>query len=256
MSVWFPFNHNDLSDREFKSRLFCFPHSGGGASIFRKWQGYISPSCAVFPVQLPGRESRFSETPFTSMKDLLDALWPQILPLLDRPIAFFGHSLGALIAFEMVKKIERAECEQKMILFVSACASPQDLDFSTPLHTLPEEEFIERLKSYGAMPKQLLENKEILTLLVPRLRADFSILETYIPNTESIRAPIIAFEALDDELISHDQIIGWKHFTSNYFNLSSFPGGHFYYRQMIEPLSHQIDKNLDHFFNAHSYICT
>lgn len=245
MSSWFPYNQINNSQQQItKGRLFCFPHSGGVASIFRKWQSYMPTTLEVYPVQLPGRETRFAEQPLHSLQSVLEALWPHILCLLDRPVALFGHSLGALIAFELAKQIETRCPHQKIFVFVSACSAPQYLDHRFPLHNLSDDEFILQLKSYGAMPKQLLENREALELFLPRLKADFKIFETYSSPNTHIHSPLVAFGAEQDELIDKQHWAGWQWCTSGFFDQCVFSGGHFYYQQSGEQLCKQIDRYL------------
>lgn len=241
MSSWFPYNRF-LSPPE--ARLFCFAHSGGVASIFRSWQNYFPPSVEVCPVQLPGRETRFSDPLIFSMDELVKKLVPQILPLSNLPIAFFGHSLGALIAFELAKKIKEIHPSQELSVFLSACCAPDRLRHLTKLHLLPEEAFVKELASYGAMPRALLENKDALRVLLPRLRADFSIFETYCPIACTIDAPILAFGGLEDDLVPLEDLKAWERYTAKSFSSYFFPGGHFYYLEASMALCNKIEKAL------------
>lgn len=242
-SSWF-LHHDSFRQASLHSefRLLCFPHSGGGASIFRKWSTYLPNTFEVYPVQLPGRENRFREPLLQSMESVIEELWPQVIPLLDKPLALFGHSLGALIVFELAKKIEANRIQQKVILFVSACLPPAYIDHSFPLHTLNNEEFIVQLNSYGAMPKQLLENREALNLLLPCLRADFSIFETYSCSTHfPMQMPIIAIGGDNDALVDSNRLLDWQNYTSGLFETHLFPGGHFYYYHEAQELCKKIE---------------
>ena len=162
------------------------------------------------------------------MDRVINELWPHILPLLDKPIALFGHSLGALVAFELAKKIEASQIQQKVILFISACLTPDSIDHSSPLHVLSDEAFIHQLSNYGAMPQQLLENPEALRLLLPRLRADFSIFETYSCRAHlPIKMPIVVFGGKEDDLVPWDQLLAWQKYSEGLFDAHIFSEGIF-----------------------------
>ncbi len=161
-------------------RLFCFPYVGGGALIFRTWPNSLPATAEVCPVELPGRGTRLKETPFTRLLPLVQALAQALLPHLDKPFAFFGHSMGALISFELTRQLRRLYGLVPLHLFVSAHRAPQLPDPDPPIHTLPEAEFMEELRCLNGTPKEVLEQPELMELMLPILRADFALCETYI----------------------------------------------------------------------------
>ena len=121
-------------------RLFCFPYAGGGASIFRTWPERLPPDIEVCAIQLPGREDRFGEPTFENLSSVIDVLADVLCPYTDFPFAFFGHSLGALISFELTRRLRRQKTPCPMQLFVSGHRAPQIPDPDPPIHQLPDVE--------------------------------------------------------------------------------------------------------------------
>src|SRR5262245_51196446 len=134
------------SGREAAVRLFCFPYAGGAASAFRGWARSLPGSVDVCPVQLPGRESRFREPAFTRLGPLVEMLAESLRPCLDRPFAFFGHSMGAIVAFELSRRLQREHGRQPLRLFVSGCGAPQALGTRAAIHALPADQFRQELR--------------------------------------------------------------------------------------------------------------
>ena len=175
--------------------LFCFSHAGGTASTFRLWPSGLPSWLEVWAVQLPGRGSRWREAPICTIPALVDAVIPALLPHLRRPFAFFGHSMGAALASEvarsLVSRVSIAPCH----LFVSSHRPPQMPSPETDLHTLPDGEFISEIdRRYGGVPGEVLDSTDLLSLLLPMLRADFAALETFRPpRTAALPCSISAF---------------------------------------------------------------
>lgn len=217
-------------------RLFCFPYSGGGAGAFRGWADAM-PSLEVCAVQAPGREARMREPAFTRMDPLVAELAKTIRPLLDRPFAFFGHSLGSFIALETARALRRAGAPLPLHFFFSGCPSPETLRIEHPLHDLDDPGLIAGLRRYGGTPDEVLSNDELMTLLLPVVRADFSIYETYAaPADPPFDIPITALGGLTDDHATRDQIEGWRAHTTRAFLLRMFPGGHFFVHSARTPL--------------------
>ena len=160
---------------------------------------------------------------------MVEKLSQAIQPLLDKPFVFFGHSMGALIAFELTRRLRQNGLPQPNALFISACGAPQILDLQSPLHTLPDDEFVTSLKKLNGIPLEVLQNKEMLNLFLPVLRADFKLIETYkYIHDEPLSLPIIVFGGLDDERVSRERLEGWAVQTSGRFEVTYFPGDHFF----------------------------
>lgn len=210
-------------------RLFCFPYAGGGASIFRNWGEILPDFVEVCPIQLPGRETRIRERPFEQMTALVSALSLALQPYLDKPFAFWGHSMGALIGFELARQLRRERKQGPFHLFVSGRKSPQLSDSATPVHLLPEKEFIRELRKLKGTPEAVLQHAELMQLMLPILRADFTLVETYTYLAdEPLECAISAFGGLQDDNVNHTQLEAWHEQTQCGFSLRMFPGDHFY----------------------------
>jgi medium-chain acyl-[acyl-carrier-protein] hydrolase len=228
-------------------RLFCFPYAGGNSSIFRKWSDYLPSNIEVCPIELPGRRTRINSTPFNKLDALVSAIAPVILPYLDKPFAFFGHSLGGLISFELTRFLAQNYDISPVKLFISACRAPQICDTDSPIHTLPEAAFIQELRRLNGTPIAVLENSDLMQLFLPVLRADFSILETYIYSHQPVlECPIVAFGGLQDLEVNYDEIIPWQEQTKVNFQLNMLPGDHFFIHSSQANLLELISKNLNY----------
>jgi medium-chain acyl-[acyl-carrier-protein] hydrolase len=217
-------------------RLFCFPYSGGGASAFRGW-GDAMPSLEVCALQAPGREARMREPAFVRMEPLVAEVAKVIRPLLDKPYAFFGHSLGAFVAFETARALRREGLPAPRHLFLSGCPAPETHAVAHALHDLDDAGLMDGLRRYGGTPDEVLQNDELMKMLLPILRADFSIYETYAPATDApFDFPITALGGLSDDHATREQLDRWRAHTTKGFTLRMFPGGHFFVHGARTPL--------------------
>jgi medium-chain acyl-[acyl-carrier-protein] hydrolase len=214
-------------------RLLCFPFVGGDASVFRPWQASLPSWIQVLPVQFPGRGRRFAEPPVTNLTRLTAALVDALHPLMDRPFAFYGHSMGAAIAFELARVVQSEETDLAG-LFVSGCKPPHWLRplsarAAVPISKLPEEEFIAELRRLNGTPRELLDDPAALRAFAPALRADFELLETahYDPAAR-LTCPIVAFCGTNDGQAPPDAMLRWRELTSGLFDFSLLPGDHFF----------------------------
>ena len=211
-------------------RLFCFPYAGSGASIFRIWSDSLPADVELCPVEFPGRGTRLMETPFTQLAPLVEALAQALVPLMDKPFAFFGHSLGALVGFELARQLRRESGVQPVRLFVSADRAPQFPHRDRPIHALPEREFLTELRRLNGIPGKVLEEAELMRIMLPILRADFAVYETYAYSTElPLNCPISAFGGLQDDRVSRGDLEAWRDQTNASFSLRMFPGDHFFW---------------------------
>jgi medium-chain acyl-[acyl-carrier-protein] hydrolase len=210
-------------------RLFCFPYAGGGVSIFRAWSDTLPADVEVCPLQFPGRGTRLMEPPFTQLSPLVQALAEALFPLLDKPFAFFGHSLGALVSFELARRLRRQYAVQPVRLFISADRAPQIPNRDPAIHSLPEGEFLTELRRLKGTPTELLEDEEVMQIMLPVLRTDFAVYETYRYSTEPpLNCPISAFGGLQDHRVNRGDLEAWRDHTGVSFSLTMFPGDHFY----------------------------
>ena len=226
-------------------RLFCFPYAGTGASTFRTWSDQLPPDIEVCPVQLPGREKRLSEPLFTHLSPLVKILALILLPYLDRPFAFFGHSMGALVSFELTRKLRHHKAPSPMHLFVSGRRAPQIPNPDPPIHQLPDNAFVGELRRYNGTPEAVLQNPELRSLFLPILRADLAINETYTYISEApLDCPISAFGGLQDKEVSRKELDAWRDQTNTTFSLSMFPGDHFFLKREPDALWQAISQSL------------
>jgi medium-chain acyl-[acyl-carrier-protein] hydrolase len=215
-----------------KFRLFCFPYSGAGASIFRTWATPLAPHIEVVAVQLPGRETRRKEPLFSNLPALIQALTPALLPYIDRPFAFFGHSVGALISFEVARQLRRSGHLSPSYLVVSGRPAPQLPSTTPPIHHLPDVDFLAELQRYNGTPAIVLENADVMNVFMPILRADLAINETYVYQPEApFNFPIAAFGGLQDIQVSQSALSGWGEQTSADFKIELLSGNHFFLKE-------------------------
>jgi len=224
-----------------ETRLFLFPYAGGGPTSFSKWSLELPENMEARTVHYPGRGSRYNETPIASISSLAHELSQAIRYLLDKPFVFFGHSLGAWVAFELARNLQRNALPAPTILFVSGSIAPHLSDPHFSLHALPDPEFLDALKNLNGIPNEIIQDEEALALLFPQLRADFELIETYrYKPGESLSCPIIAFGGLGDPRTSRSQLEGWAVHTSSHFESCFFSGDHFFIHQDREKILQKI----------------
>jgi medium-chain acyl-[acyl-carrier-protein] hydrolase len=210
-------------------RLFCFPYAGGGASIFRTWSAGLPATIEVCPVQLPGRETRLKEAPYPHLPPLVQAMTQALMPSLDKPFAFFGHSMGALVSFALARQLCRQANLRPVHLFVSACSAPQFPLLCHALHTLPDPELIEELRRLNGTPQAALACPELMQLMLPILRADFAMCATYAYASEPpLDCPITVFGGMQDVAVRRERLQAWRFQTGAACAFHTLPGDHFF----------------------------
>lgn len=212
-----------------RMRLFCFPYSGAAASIYYSWATILPGSIEVCPIQYPGHGTRVGDALILDLQQMVEQVFTALVPFLDKPFAFFGHSMGALVAFELARKLGAMGGAEPAYLFVSGHNAPQLPDTVEQMYDLPEPEFIERLRKLNGTPEDVLQNEELRELLLPILRADFRVSETYIyqPGVR-LNIPLCACGGLLDHYTSKDGMEAWAEQTMSSFTVRMFPGDHFY----------------------------
>lgn len=212
-------------------RLLCFPFAGGGTAAFRGWSDALPASIDVCPIQLPGRQSRLSEAPIDDLRAMVEAMLPPLLPALRRtPYALYGHSMGAWLAFELIRAMRRLRRPLPAHLFVAARRAPHLPGTHSPLGNLPREAFIEQVQArYNAIPQALLDQPRVLDLFLPALQADFRLLDTYrYVDEPPLDVPITVFYGEHDEVVSRKGLRAWQEHTTQPLQLRPIPGGHFF----------------------------
>ena len=207
-------------------RLFCVPHAGGTADLFSGWARVADPAIELALIQLPGRAGRLREPRITSMQGMVDRLGEALAPFLDLPFAFFGHSMGALIAFELARRLEGHMPER---LFLSACPAPQRARRGPRVGAMNDEQLIAFLSALGGTPPAVLKNSELLKLVVPFVRSDFELVEAYeFRPGPRLKTPFsICFGSTDPETEPND-IACWGNLTEAGYEARVFAGNHFF----------------------------
>jgi medium-chain acyl-[acyl-carrier-protein] hydrolase len=242
-STWLPqFKPNSRA----RIRLFCFPYAGGGSLTYRNWAEKLPPSVEVCPVDLPGRGRRLREQAFTNLDDLVRAAAVALQPRLYEPFAFFGHSMGAIISFELARLIKQEYGLKPLHVFVSSRRAPQCPSDEPSTYDLPQVEFIEDLRRLNGTPKEVLEHPELLQVLLPILRSDFEVCQTYryLPGPP-LECPITAFGGALDADVTRTHMEGWREMTSAGFKLFMSPGDHFHINSFQPQLLHTLSTELE-----------
>lgn len=228
-------------------RLFCFPHAGGGVFEYRTWAASLPAEVEIGAVQLPGRETRLRETPITQVRALCAILVEAMKPYLDKPFAFFGHSLGAFIAFELIRELRRAALPLPSKLFVSGARAPQLPSLEPPVYHLPDNELIQEVNQrYGGIPAEVLQSAEMLEMMLPMLRADFAMHDTYVYNDDlPLDCPILCFGGQQDASTPVTHLDAWRTQTRNTFARQMFWGDHFFIRSARTSLLQTVSAHLN-----------
>ena len=214
-------------------RLFCFPYAGGGVSTYRKWPSAALGQVHLCAVQLPGRENRLGDPPLTQAPQLVNVLREELQPYFDIPFAFFGHSMGALIAFELARKLRQSGGPMPVRLFLSGRRAPHLPPSRPPIHHLPDEEFRHEVRLLQGTPEEVLGNEELMQIILPVLRADFAVCETYAYSAEEpLAMPLSVFGSNHDPEVNHDELEAWRSQTTGSMSLRIFEGNHFFLHPM------------------------
>lgn len=217
-------------------RLFCFPYAGGNANAFRSWADKLNPQIEMLALQYPGRATRFKEPLIDSMDQMLVALEHALLDsLYEKPFAFLGHSMGASIAFEFSRVLQRKAYPVPKQLIVSGRRAPceplvqQSKSQKQPSYTLPKSDFLEKIRQLNGTPAELLEHDDLMELMEPILRNDFKLVETLSYKQDAkLNMPVYVMNGEDDSHVNEDTIKAWQDETSESCHFYSFPGDHFF----------------------------
>jgi medium-chain acyl-[acyl-carrier-protein] hydrolase len=224
-----PWLHYFKSNPKAGVRLFCFPYAGGNALVYRSWAQKLPADIEVIAVQLPGRGNRIHEPLITNLSSLVELMAPAIAPSLNGPFAFFGHSMGAIVSFEMARWLRREGRSLPLHMFVSGRSAPSLNGCHLPLYNMTTSELLHELRRLEGTPSAVLEHPDLMELMLPMLRADFSICDTYeYSEGAPLDCPITAFGGLQDAGVTRRNLEAWREQTSSSFTLRMLPGNHFF----------------------------
>lgn len=216
-------------------RLLCFHPAGGGPSMFRGWPAGLPEDIEVLAVQLPGREARLSEACLTTYRSAIEQLGAALRPYLDRPYALFGHSMGALLAYGVAVTAGRHGERRPTRLLVSGCPGPGSVPAEPGRADRPDEELIADLRSMGGTPEGVFADRDLLDLILPTLRADFALCDSYRrPDGPRLDCPVSVFGGEDDTVRPED-LQRWSGATHGSTTVRTFPGGHFFLTEQSAP---------------------
>jgi medium-chain acyl-[acyl-carrier-protein] hydrolase len=232
MNAWLPYNARTARGA---LRLFCFPPGGAGASVYRKWVPLVGPEVEVCPIEFPGRLARRDEGVVSSLSELVERAAIALRDEISGPFAFFGYSMGSLVAFELARLLRREHGVEPEWLFVAAHAAPQLPRRAPETSGASDHELLQFFqRTYGPLPAQVAAHPELLAVISEILRADVRLLERYAYAAEPpLDCPIHAFGGLDDESTLRVELEGWQAQTAAHFNLRMFAGGHFFWENSL-----------------------
>lgn len=213
-----------------RTAVICLPFAGAGASFFRPWREQAPDGLDIVPVQLPGREERLDEEPYLDIAEAVDDLGPEVLELADRypRLAVFGHSLGAVLAYELTLRLAETLAPEALRLVVSGSPAPHD---PRPRRAtgLPDDEFLARIREFAGYDHPALADQDVRDMLLPVLRSDVAMHENYRPApADPLPLPVTSVLGVDDHLVSRDQAAGWQAVTTRPLRLVEVKGGHMY----------------------------
>ncbi|NLW46660.1 MAG: thioesterase [Firmicutes bacterium] len=232
-----------------KIKLYCFPYAGGSATIYNKWRTYLNPNIQLVPMEMAGRGVRFKEDFYQSIAEAVNDLYTNIdFKSNHDPYAFFGHSMGSILVYELCRKIAADNQKGPAHIFVSGMHPPHIKKERKILHQLPLAEFKEEVIKMGGTPREVFENQELMDYFVPIIKADYKIYETYefLPNDTKFDFGITAFNGLSDKP-TFAEMLEWGNYTSDFSKLYQYEGDHFFIHNHTAAIVDVINKTLSNF---------
>ncbi len=226
-------------------RLFCLPYAGSGASAYRLWSSDVPPELQVCAVQLPGRESRLREQPCTTAEALVPELVEGMRPFLDRPFAVFGHSMGALLGFELARHLRALGLPQPAHLFLSGHRAPHLPRRGPEIHRYSHAEFIDELRKMEGTPEEVLAHDELMQIAVPILRADFELCAVYTSTPgDPLDMPLSIFGGAADPTVPEEDLHPWSEHTRSTTTVRLYPGNHLYLKDQRQQVVSAVVEDL------------
>jgi surfactin synthase thioesterase subunit len=228
-----------------RARLYLFPHGGGSAAAYRHWAQHVGDDVELVIVSLPGRAARAGETPFTAIEPLVSALRDMLAEHLDqRPYGFFGHSLGALLAYRLTVELDRGSTAVPALLGVSAWAPGVHHPVFDRVQEVPDATLLSQIRSLGALPPGMHDDAAAVGSALRTLRADSGVYSSYLDDGAVVSCPVLAFAGQSDPLVQPAAMAAWGQRTGSLLGIRTYPGGHFYVQEHVVTLASDITRAL------------
>jgi len=228
-----------------KLRLFCFPYAGSDGHIYNKWRHELSSVVDVIPIHLPGRGARLNIDPYTCINAVTTDVCSAIAPLLDRDYAVFGYSMGAILAYEVIHYLRQMQCVSPKAFFAAACAAPKLMDARVKVSHLSDKGLVQYFAKLGGIPREALENQELMSLVVPALRSDAKVMESFnYVERPYLDVPIHVYGGSNDQGVTADDQYLWREETKAPIVRKEFPGGHFFLQKQHQALTSEVREQL------------
>jgi medium-chain acyl-[acyl-carrier-protein] hydrolase len=218
-----------------RARLIAFPYAGAGAVAYHQWASLLPADIELISIQYPGRGRLRNMSPCASIEELAAEACKTVLLFTDKPFYFFGHSMGGRVAFQTIRLLTRSGKHLPKAFIASACEAPSsEPDRKPSLHTLPDEQFIDGIKDYGGMPAEVLQSPDMLSFVLPLLRADMTALETWCcPKVPPLNIPMVVLSGENDPIVDLEQQRRWSEFANSAFSFQVLSGGHFFIKDQL-----------------------
>ncbi|MDJ1182481.1 type I polyketide synthase [Roseofilum casamattae] len=236
---WFAYHQ---TRQEAQTRLFCFHPWGSSASLFQQWSSQLSSQIEILPIQLPGRQQRIDETPIINFSELIETLGEVIHPYSDKPLALFGHSMGAIVAFEVARVLQNKYNTQPVHLFVSGAKPPSEIAWLDQLLSLSEDEKLQYLLDISDIPETIMSDRALLDEFMTIFNSDLKLVESYTYTPEvTLTCPISSISGIDDPILTSNELSQWSNYSTGSFATNRFPGKHMYFDRSQSLLLKTID---------------
>jgi len=230
-----------------KKKLFCFPYAGGSATVYNKFNKYLDENIELMPIEYAGRGKRINEEFYTDISCAIDDIYKQVSQRINEyEFAFFGHSMGSVIAYEVCKRIRENCGREPLHIFVSGRYPPHINKEGGILHILPDDKFKDEILKVGGTPREVFENKVFAKLFIPILRADYKLIELYTFKDDCIKfkSGITVFSGKDDKIVERNELFEWQKYSEYGIAVYEFDGGHFFINDCIKEISEIINNTL------------
>ena len=213
-------------------RIFCFPYAGGSALFYARWFRYLDENAEVFPIQLPGRESRIDEPLLRVMSVVINKIVEEISPYMTENTAFLGHSMGSMIAYEVARTLSERNMPMPKHIFLSGAVPPDMIGECEKIHMLSDEQFCEKLKGYESITSELMKYPEFFKFFLPVIKADFELIETYrFDKKWKMPCPVTVFSGTEDPYVPENALAQWGRFCEQEPQIITYSGNHFFLKE-------------------------